>query len=116
MAAGAIPPENAFPYVFNGGADFVLAGMFDFEIAPRRQGGQTGRRRRLRANANDRGGRSRRHFPHWNETHLAAPSRRLPGKAMGTVFTITVAHQEPGLRARGGPRRRWTAWNRSKRG
>ena len=33
MAAGAIPPESAFPFVFNGGADFVLAGMFDFEIA-----------------------------------------------------------------------------------
>ena len=27
-AAGAIPPKNAF----NNGADFVLAGMFDFEI------------------------------------------------------------------------------------
>ncbi|MBM4090549.1 MAG: hypothetical protein FJ276_14175 [Planctomycetes bacterium] len=33
MAAGAIPPENAFAYALNGGADFVLAGMFDFEIA-----------------------------------------------------------------------------------
>ncbi len=33
MAAGAIPPEKAFPFVFNGGADFTLAGMFDFEIA-----------------------------------------------------------------------------------
>jgi len=33
MAAGAIPPENAFRYVFEGGADFSLAGMFDFEIA-----------------------------------------------------------------------------------
>jgi hypothetical protein len=33
MAAGAIPPKDAFPYVFNGGADHVLAGMFDFEIA-----------------------------------------------------------------------------------
>ena len=33
MAAGAIPPESAFPFVFNGGADFVLPGMFDFEIA-----------------------------------------------------------------------------------
>jgi len=32
MAAGAIPPESAFPFVFNGGADFTLAGMFDFEI------------------------------------------------------------------------------------
>lgn len=32
MAAGAIPPSNAFEYAFNGGADFVLAGMFDFEI------------------------------------------------------------------------------------
>ena len=33
MAAGAIPPQNAFPYVVNNGADHVLAGMFDFEIA-----------------------------------------------------------------------------------
>ncbi len=32
MAAGAIPPQNAFEYAFTGGADFVLAGMFDFEI------------------------------------------------------------------------------------
>jgi hypothetical protein len=32
MAAGAIPPESAFPFCYNGGADFVLAGMFDFEI------------------------------------------------------------------------------------
>ena len=32
-AAGAIPPANAFPYVFQNGADHVLAGMFDFEIA-----------------------------------------------------------------------------------
>ncbi|MCX7046996.1 MAG: hypothetical protein NTX50_16095 [Candidatus Sumerlaeota bacterium] len=33
MAAGAIPPKDAFNYVFANGADFVLAGMFDFEIA-----------------------------------------------------------------------------------
>ena len=33
MAAGAIPPEDAFRYVFTHGADFVLAGMFDYEIA-----------------------------------------------------------------------------------
>lgn len=33
MAAGAIPPGDAFNYVFANGADFVLAGMFDFEIA-----------------------------------------------------------------------------------
>jgi len=32
MAAGAIPPSNAFRYAFQHGADFVLAGMFDFEI------------------------------------------------------------------------------------
>ncbi|MDY0166572.1 MAG: twin-arginine translocation signal domain-containing protein [Thermoguttaceae bacterium] len=34
MAAGAIPPEDAFRYAFQSGADFILAGMFDFEIAP----------------------------------------------------------------------------------
>lgn len=33
MAAGAIPPKNAFRYVFQNGADYILAGMFDFEIA-----------------------------------------------------------------------------------
>jgi hypothetical protein len=33
MAAGAIPPNDAFQYVFRNGADHVLAGMFDFEIA-----------------------------------------------------------------------------------
>ncbi|NQV31113.1 MAG: hypothetical protein HQ515_00375 [Phycisphaeraceae bacterium] len=33
MAAGAIPPEDAFRYVFENGADHSLAGMFDFEIA-----------------------------------------------------------------------------------
>jgi hypothetical protein len=33
MAAGAIPPQNAFRYAYEKGADFVVAGMFDFEIA-----------------------------------------------------------------------------------
>jgi hypothetical protein len=33
MAAGAIPPQIAFRHAFDNGADFVLAGMFDFEIA-----------------------------------------------------------------------------------
>ncbi|MBN1124374.1 MAG: hypothetical protein JXA82_05145 [Sedimentisphaerales bacterium] len=33
MAAGAIPPADAFRYAFVNGADHVLAGMFDFEIA-----------------------------------------------------------------------------------
>jgi hypothetical protein len=32
MAAGAILPKIAFQRAFDGGADFVLAGMFDFEI------------------------------------------------------------------------------------
>jgi hypothetical protein len=32
MAAGAIPPRDAFPYAYGSGADFVVAGMFDFEI------------------------------------------------------------------------------------
>jgi len=32
MAAGAIPPKDAFPYSFDNGADFILAGMFDFDI------------------------------------------------------------------------------------
>jgi hypothetical protein len=33
MAAGAIPPSSAFRYAFLHGADFLLAGMFDFEIS-----------------------------------------------------------------------------------
>ncbi len=33
MAAGAIPPERAFRFAFQGGADFICAGMFDFQIA-----------------------------------------------------------------------------------
>ena len=33
MAAGAIPPEDAFRYVLENGADHILVGMFDFEIA-----------------------------------------------------------------------------------
>lgn len=33
MAAGAIPPKNAFPYAFDNGADHILVGMFDYEIA-----------------------------------------------------------------------------------
>ncbi len=32
MAAGAIHPKRAFPYAFNGGADFIVAGIFDFQI------------------------------------------------------------------------------------
>ncbi len=33
LAAGAIPPQDAFRHAFENGADFVLAGMYDFEIA-----------------------------------------------------------------------------------
>jgi len=33
MAAGAIEPASAFQYAFKNGADHVLAGMFDYEIA-----------------------------------------------------------------------------------
>ena len=33
MAAGAIPPDKAFRFAFQGGADFICAGMFDFQIA-----------------------------------------------------------------------------------
>jgi len=32
MAAGAIPPRKAFEHAFRNGADFILAGMFDFQI------------------------------------------------------------------------------------
>ncbi len=33
LAAGALPPLRAFPYAFNSGADFILVGMFDWQIA-----------------------------------------------------------------------------------
>lgn len=32
MAAGAIKPQLAFAHAFRGGADFIIAGMFDFQI------------------------------------------------------------------------------------
>ena len=32
MAAGAIAPQMAFSHAFRNGADFVVAGMFDFQI------------------------------------------------------------------------------------
>ncbi len=32
MAAGAIPPRMAFSYAYRHGADFVIAGMFDFQV------------------------------------------------------------------------------------
>jgi len=33
MAAGAIAPRKAFTHAFHGGADFILAGMFDFQVS-----------------------------------------------------------------------------------
>ncbi len=32
MAAGAIHPKDAFKYAFENGADFICAGMFDFQV------------------------------------------------------------------------------------
>lgn len=32
MAAGAIKPQMAFPYAYRNGADFIIAGMFDFQV------------------------------------------------------------------------------------
>lgn len=32
LAAGALQPRSAFPYAFNSGADFILVGMFDWQI------------------------------------------------------------------------------------
>ncbi len=32
LAGGAISPEDGFKYAFENGADFVCAGMFDFQI------------------------------------------------------------------------------------
>jgi len=32
LAAGAIPPRDGFSYAFENGADFICAGMFDFQV------------------------------------------------------------------------------------
>jgi hypothetical protein len=32
MAAGGIAPQMAFPFAYRNGADFVIAGMFDFQV------------------------------------------------------------------------------------
>jgi hypothetical protein len=32
MAAGAIQPQTAFPFAYRHGADFIIAGMFDFQV------------------------------------------------------------------------------------
>jgi hypothetical protein len=32
LAAGSLPPRSAFPHAFNSGADFILVGMFDWQI------------------------------------------------------------------------------------
>jgi uncharacterized membrane protein YphA (DoxX/SURF4 family) len=32
LAAGAIKPEDGFPFAFNNGADFICVGMYDFQI------------------------------------------------------------------------------------
>ena len=32
MAAGAITPRMAFPHAYRNGADFIIAGMFDFQV------------------------------------------------------------------------------------
>ncbi len=33
LAAGAIPPNDGFRYAYEGGADFLCVGMFDFQVA-----------------------------------------------------------------------------------
>ncbi|MCP5520860.1 MAG: hypothetical protein H7A46_04870 [Verrucomicrobiales bacterium] len=33
LGAGAIPPDQGFRYAFDGGADFICVGMFDFQVA-----------------------------------------------------------------------------------
>ena len=33
LAAGAIPPQEGFTFAFENGADFICAGMFDFQVA-----------------------------------------------------------------------------------
>lgn len=33
LGAGAIPPDQGFRFAFDGGADFICVGMFDFQVA-----------------------------------------------------------------------------------
>ena len=56
MAAGAIPPRMAFPYAYRNGADFIIAGMFDFQVETDVKTGHREPCRRSAA-ANGRGGR-----------------------------------------------------------
>jgi len=55
MAAGAIHPRDAFKYAYDNGADFICAGMFDFQVredvilAKDALSGQTNRQRPWRA-------------------------------------------------------------------
>ena len=32
LAAGAVPPREGFRFAFENGADFVCAGIFDFQV------------------------------------------------------------------------------------
>ena len=32
LAAGAIKPKDGFQYAFNNGADFIVVGMYDFQL------------------------------------------------------------------------------------
>jgi hypothetical protein len=55
MAAGALPPKDAFKYAFDSGADFICVGMFDWQVvddanlAMDALAGVTGRERPWRA-------------------------------------------------------------------
>jgi hypothetical protein len=33
MAAGALSPQIGFNFAYQNGADFIIAGMFDFQVA-----------------------------------------------------------------------------------
>jgi len=32
LAAGALKPQDAFPYTYKSGADFACVGMYDFQV------------------------------------------------------------------------------------
>ena len=90
MAAGGIPPASAFPFAYNHGADCVLAGMFDFEMAQDVRLAQDAIAKR---NANALAGVVSP-MESTAMTQAARGPAMLAQEAMGTVFAVTATHAD----------------------